>query len=133
MLEEVGFPNSIVNAPVAIKYIYLRYLDRYEKLHFHGEENERADDEDDENRHKRWNARLLHNVPNTYNYHQHAVSGKSAFSSFPYNSQIPFPVNPIEKEYPYSGKIFTLQPFRQLPESCIDGREKFKGSTIVCD
>ncbi|XP_055707440.1 mucin-4 isoform X3 [Phlebotomus papatasi] len=74
VLEEVGFPNSIVNAPVAIKYIYLRYLDRYEKLHFHGEENERADDEDDENRHKRWNARLLHNVPNTYNYHQHAVS-----------------------------------------------------------
>ncbi|XP_055689207.1 AT-rich interactive domain-containing protein 2 isoform X2 [Lutzomyia longipalpis] len=74
VLEEVGFSNFIVNAPVAIKYIYLRYLDRYEKLHFHGEEPERADDEEDENRHKRWNARLLHNVPANYNYHQHTIS-----------------------------------------------------------
>ncbi|GAB0095532.1 AT-rich interactive domain-containing protein 2 [Sergentomyia squamirostris] len=74
VLEEIGFANSIVNAPVAIKYIYLRYLDRYEKLHLHGEDAERREDDEEENKHKRWNARLLHNVPATYNYHQHCIS-----------------------------------------------------------
>lgn len=53
-----------------------RYLDRYEKVHFLGEVGERANDDDEDNRHRRWSARALHSVPLTYNYSQHNVNGK---------------------------------------------------------
>ncbi|XP_060530218.1 AT-rich interactive domain-containing protein 2 isoform X3 [Cylas formicarius] len=67
-------PRNCVNACVAIKQIYLRYLDRWEKLHHLGEEADRGSDDDEESRHKRWSARSLHSVPHTYNYGQHNVT-----------------------------------------------------------
>lgn len=54
----------------------MRYLDRYEKLHFLGEDNDRNNDEgDDDNRHKKWNNKNLNEIPLKYNYAQHNVSG----------------------------------------------------------
>ncbi|XP_066257245.1 AT-rich interactive domain-containing protein 2 isoform X5 [Euwallacea similis] len=67
-------PSSCVNASVALKQIYLRYLDRWEKVHFLGEDGDRGSDDDEESRHKRWSARVLHAVPHTYVYAQHNVS-----------------------------------------------------------
>lgn len=53
----------------------MRYLDRYEKIHFFGEDNDRAMDENDEdNRHKKWNNKNFNEVPLKYNYNQHIVS-----------------------------------------------------------
>lgn len=53
----------------------MRFLDRYEKFHYHKEDIERADDDDDESRHKRWSTKALTAVPMTYNYAQHVVPG----------------------------------------------------------
>lgn len=55
---------------------YCRYLDRYEKIHFLGEDADRASEDDEESRHKRWSAKALHSVPLTYNHHQHNIAGE---------------------------------------------------------
>lgn len=74
LLDNLDFPKSCVNAAVAIKYIYIRYLDRYEKLHFLGEPEERVDEDDEDVRQKKMSTRFLHNVPMSYNHAQHYVS-----------------------------------------------------------
>lgn len=52
----------------------MRYLDRYEKVHFLGEDNDRNnDDMDEDSRHKKWNNKFLNEVPLKYNYNQHIV------------------------------------------------------------
>lgn len=73
LVPEFNLPKKCVNASVALKQIYLRYLDRYEKVHFLGEDSERVDDPDDDNRHKKWNNKVLNEVPLKYNYNQHIV------------------------------------------------------------
>nr|XP_023020403.1 AT-rich interactive domain-containing protein 2 isoform X1 [Leptinotarsa decemlineata] len=74
LMPFLKFPVSCVNGSVALKQIYLRYLDRWEKVHFLHEEPDRGSDDDEESRHKRWSARSLHSVPYTYNYSQHNVT-----------------------------------------------------------
>ncbi|XP_054261438.1 AT-rich interactive domain-containing protein 2 isoform X4 [Macrosteles quadrilineatus] len=74
VLDNFNVPKNCVNSSVALKQIYLRYLDRYEKVHYLGEVGERANDDDEDNRHRRWSARALHSVPLTYNYSQHNVN-----------------------------------------------------------
>ncbi|GLG96120.1 AT-rich interactive domain-containing protein 2 [Gryllus bimaculatus] len=55
-------------------HLGVKYLDRYEKLHYLGEDVDRASDDDEETRHRRWSARALHSVPLTYNHSQHNVA-----------------------------------------------------------
>jgi AT-rich interactive domain-containing protein 2 len=74
VLDQLRLPKDCVNGSVALKQIYLRYLDRWEKVHFLGEEADRGSDDDEETRHKRWSARALHSVPLTYNYNQHVIA-----------------------------------------------------------
>ncbi|XP_043267599.1 AT-rich interactive domain-containing protein 2 isoform X3 [Venturia canescens] len=74
LCEQFHLPGGCVNSGVGLKQIYLRYLDRYEKVHFLGEDGQQADDEDEDSRHRKWSARALHSVPLTYNYHQHNVA-----------------------------------------------------------
>jgi len=57
--------------------MFFRYLDRYEKVHFLGEDGQQADDDDEDSRHRKWSARALHSVPLTYNHHQHNIAGES--------------------------------------------------------
>ncbi|XP_046665386.1 AT-rich interactive domain-containing protein 2-like [Homalodisca vitripennis] len=76
VLEKLQSSQDCVNSSVALKQIYLMYLDRYEKVHYLGEVGERANDDDEDNRHRRWSARALHSVPLTYNYSQHIVNGE---------------------------------------------------------
>lgn len=85
VLADMQIQESCVNIAIAIKQIYIRYLDRYEKVYFLGESLDRADDEDDESEKmhvKRLSSRTLHSIPQTYNHHQHYLSGKSCDSSF---------------------------------------------------
>lgn len=56
--------------------MHFRYLDRYEKVHFLGEDGQQADDDDEDSRHRKWSARALHSVPLTYNHHQHNIAGE---------------------------------------------------------
>ncbi|XP_074095962.1 brahma associated protein 170kD isoform X3 [Cotesia typhae] len=74
LCEQFHLPSGCVNSGVGLKQIYLRYLDRYEKVHFLGEDGQQADDDDEDSRHRKWSARALHSVPLTYNYHQHNVA-----------------------------------------------------------
>uniref|UniRef100_UPI00143C7D0B AT-rich interactive domain-containing protein 2-like n=1 Tax=Bombus vancouverensis nearcticus TaxID=2705178 RepID=UPI00143C7D0B len=74
LCEQFHLPNGCVNSGVGLKQIYLRYLDRYEKVHFLGEDGQQADDDDEDSRHRKWSARALHSVPLTYNHHQHNVA-----------------------------------------------------------
>lgn len=73
-MSEFDLPARCVNASVALKQIYLRYLDRYEKIHFLGEDDSRNIDEtDDDNRHKKWSNKNFNEVPLKYNHGQHFV------------------------------------------------------------
>lgn len=74
VIEEINLPKRCVNNEIAIKQIYIRYLDKYERVNFHGEEKDPTEEEDDEKRHnRRWSARMLHSVPAVYNHAQHTV------------------------------------------------------------
>ncbi|XP_065205597.1 AT-rich interactive domain-containing protein 2 isoform X2 [Planococcus citri] len=73
VLDQFETLKHCVNGEVALKQIYLRYLDRYEKIHFLGETLDRGVDDDEDSRHKRFSTRTLHPVPQLYNYHQHIV------------------------------------------------------------
>jgi len=53
LLENFDLLSSCVNAEVALKQIYLRYLDRYEKINFLGETGSIAGDDDEDSRHKK--------------------------------------------------------------------------------
>ncbi|KRT80635.1 hypothetical protein AMK59_6340 [Oryctes borbonicus] len=77
LFEYFRVPGRCVNGSIALKQIYLRYLDRWEKVHYLGEEADRGSDDDEESRHKRWSARALHSVPLTYNYTQHNITETS--------------------------------------------------------
>ncbi|KAJ0012484.1 hypothetical protein NQD34_016818 [Periophthalmus magnuspinnatus] len=66
--EEFNFPRSCSNAAFALKQYYLRYLEKYEKVHHFGED----DDESQPGNPK--NSLPLGAIPNSYNYQQHVVS-----------------------------------------------------------
>ncbi|XP_011647947.1 AT-rich interactive domain-containing protein 2 isoform X5 [Pogonomyrmex barbatus] len=74
LCEQFHLPSGCINSGVGLKQIYLRYLDRYEKVHFLGEDGQQADDDDEDSRHRKWSARALHSVPLTYNHHQHNIA-----------------------------------------------------------
>uniref|UniRef100_A0A182JSX0 ARID domain-containing protein n=1 Tax=Anopheles christyi TaxID=43041 RepID=A0A182JSX0_9DIPT len=74
VIEELDLPTRCVNNEIALKQIYIRYLDRYERINFHGEDKDPTEDDDDEKRlHRRWSVRMLHSTPTVYNHHQHNV------------------------------------------------------------
>uniref|UniRef100_A0A182NLS6 ARID domain-containing protein n=1 Tax=Anopheles dirus TaxID=7168 RepID=A0A182NLS6_9DIPT len=74
VIEELDLPTRCVNNEIALKQIYIRFLDRYERVNFHGEEKDPTEDDDDEKRlHRRWSVRMLHSTPTVYNHHQHNV------------------------------------------------------------
>lgn len=81
MLDDIHIPKNCVNACIAIKHIYVRHLDRYEKVHFLGEDVDRIIEDDEENRLKRFSVKNLHAVPLTYNYAQHNVTHQQRLSN----------------------------------------------------
>ncbi|XP_059181724.1 AT-rich interactive domain-containing protein 2 [Centropristis striata] len=66
--EEFNFPRSCSNAAFALKQYYLRYLEKYEKVHHFGEDDEEAQPGNPK-------ASLpIGAIPSSYNYQQHIVS-----------------------------------------------------------
>ncbi|XP_034018874.1 AT-rich interactive domain-containing protein 2 [Thalassophryne amazonica] len=68
LVEEFNFPRSCSNAGFALKQYYLRYLEKYEKVHHFGEDDEEA---------QPGNPKVslpVGAIPCSYNYQQHVVS-----------------------------------------------------------
>ncbi|XP_034719231.1 AT-rich interactive domain-containing protein 2 [Etheostoma cragini] len=66
--DEFNFPRSCSNAAFALKQYYLRYLEKYEKVHHFGEDDEEAQPGNPK-------ASLpIGAIPCSYNYQQHIVS-----------------------------------------------------------
>ncbi|XP_051974303.1 AT-rich interactive domain-containing protein 2 [Xyrauchen texanus] len=66
--EDFNFPRSCSNAAFVLKQYYLRYLEKYEKVHHFGEEDEEQ---------QPGNPKALlpiGAIPTSYNYQQHTVS-----------------------------------------------------------
>lgn len=99
-----GDTRSISDGNIKNWYLSSRYLDRWEKVHFLGEEADRGSDDDEESRHKRWSARALHSVPLTYNYQQHNIAGEWVKSAHVYALPSSFPSCSLlspQPRYPY--------------------------------
>ncbi|XP_074870240.1 AT-rich interactive domain-containing protein 2 [Carettochelys insculpta] len=68
IVEEFNFPRSCSNAAFALKQYYLRYLEKYEKVHHFGEDDDEV---------QPGNPKLqlpIGAIPSSYNYQQHSVS-----------------------------------------------------------
>ncbi|XP_046453867.1 AT-rich interactive domain-containing protein 2-like isoform X3 [Daphnia pulex] len=76
LLPYFGIHRLCANGPIALKQIYIRYLDVYERIHFLGEEVDRRESEhheEDDARNRRKALRLLHATPTSYNAAQHVI------------------------------------------------------------
>ncbi|XP_034529015.1 AT-rich interactive domain-containing protein 2 isoform X1 [Notolabrus celidotus] len=66
--DEFNFPRTCSNAAFALKQYYLRYLEKYEKVHHFGEDDEETQPGNPKN------SLPIGAIPNSYNYQQHSVS-----------------------------------------------------------
>ncbi|XP_064104669.1 AT-rich interactive domain-containing protein 2-like isoform X1 [Macrobrachium nipponense] len=78
ILEDFRLPPGCINSSTALKHIYIRYLDAYERVNFLGEDGEDRGTEMDEGEDSRSmrtkrTIRSLNNVPLSYNHQQHNV------------------------------------------------------------
>ncbi|XP_061176440.1 AT-rich interactive domain-containing protein 2-like isoform X2 [Saccostrea echinata] len=73
-LSDFKIPGGCSNGTQALKFIYVRYLDAYEKVYFHGADPNQRDDEDSEGPLRKKACLPLFGIPHSYNYDQHKVS-----------------------------------------------------------
>lgn len=115
--KEVGFPEKCVNSELALKHIYIRYFDKYERFNFLGEEKERMDEDEEESRHKRWSARALHSIPQSYNHGHHNISESTRINSklstdlyqpSEYDKLTLSLLSPLPNEHDFSINVLTL-------------------------
>ncbi|XP_054656691.1 AT-rich interactive domain-containing protein 2 [Dunckerocampus dactyliophorus] len=66
--EEFNFPRSCSNAAFALKQYYLRYLEKYERVHHFGEDDDEAQPGNPKT------SLPVGAIPTSYNYQQHVVS-----------------------------------------------------------
>uniref|UniRef100_A0A6I8PDE9 AT-rich interaction domain 2 n=1 Tax=Ornithorhynchus anatinus TaxID=9258 RepID=A0A6I8PDE9_ORNAN len=89
IVEEFNFPRSCSNAAFALKQYYLRYLEKYEKVHHFGED-------DDEVPPGNPKPQLpIGAIPSSYNYQQHSVSARPQISNRLYAVACRLPPNPV--------------------------------------
>ncbi|CRK95629.1 CLUMA_CG009087, isoform A [Clunio marinus] len=115
--KEIGFPEKCVNSELALKHIYIRFFDKYERFNFLGEEKERIDEDEEENRHKRWSARALHSIPHSYNHSHHNISdsvransklSNDLYQSSEYDKLTLSLLSPLPNEQDFSINVLTL-------------------------
>ncbi|XP_061770005.1 AT-rich interactive domain-containing protein 2 isoform X2 [Nerophis ophidion] len=66
--EDFNFPRSCSNAAFALKQYYLRYLEKYERVHHFGEDDDEAQPGNPKT------SLPVGAIPTSYNYQQHVVS-----------------------------------------------------------
>lgn len=115
--KEIGFPDKCVNSELALKHIYIRYFDKYERVNFLGEEKERIDEDEEENRHKKWTARALHSIPQSYNHNHHNISNSTReanklstnlYQSSEYDKLAMSLLSPLPNEQDFAINVLTL-------------------------
>lgn len=116
--KEIGFPEKCVNSELALKHIYIRYFDKYERVNFLGEEKERIDEDEEENRHKKWTARALHSIPQSYNHNHHVNISESLrqtlklstnlFQASEYDKLSMSLLSPLPNEQDFAINVLTL-------------------------
>jgi AT-rich interactive domain-containing protein 2 len=116
--KEIGFPEKCVNSELALKHIYIRYFDKYERFNFLGEDvKERLDEDEEENRHKRWSARALHSIPQSYNHSSHNISDSvrvasklstDLYQASEYDKLTLSLLSPLPNEQDFSINVLTL-------------------------
>lgn len=115
--KEIGFPDKCVNSELALKHIYIRYFDKYERVNFLGEEKERIDEDEEESRHKRWSARALHSIPSSYNHSHHNINFSSRelnklstnlYQSSEYDKLALALLSPLPNEQDFAINVLTL-------------------------
>lgn len=75
MLPDFGIPKSCTNAHEALKHIYFRYLNNYEKVNFLGEDIDLRKNDDEDGPTRKKICLPIESVPLSYNYNQHKLSG----------------------------------------------------------
>uniref|UniRef100_A0A182QJX1 ARID domain-containing protein n=1 Tax=Anopheles farauti TaxID=69004 RepID=A0A182QJX1_9DIPT len=118
VIEELELPMRCVNSEIALKQIYIRFLDRYERVNFHGEDKDPTEDDDDEKRlHRRWSIRMLHSTPTVYNHHQHNVPeglrstlklSEDLYRASEYDKLILSLLSPLPNEQDFAINVCTL-------------------------
>lgn len=76
LVDLFNIDEGTTNGPLAIKHIYLRYLDPYEKFHFLGDDDDNDGDhydEEDSRARRNKSSRVTASVPLVYNHAQHQV------------------------------------------------------------
>lgn len=115
--KEIGFPEKCVNSELALKHIYIRFFDKYERFNFLGEEKERIDEDEEETRHKRWSARALHSIPQSYNHSHHNISDSvranaklstDLYQASEYDKLTLSLLSPLPNEQDFSINVLTL-------------------------
>ncbi|CAO1356472.1 unnamed protein product [Diamesa serratosioi] len=115
--KEIGFPQKCINSELALKHIYIRFFDKYERYNFLGEEKERIDEDEEESRHKRWSVRTLHTIPQTYNYSHHNISdtmrvnnklSTSLYHASEYDKLVMSLLSPLPNEQDFAINCLTL-------------------------
>ncbi|XP_059480725.1 AT-rich interactive domain-containing protein 2 isoform X9 [Neocloeon triangulifer] len=116
LLEQFSLPSSCVNGGIALKQIYIRYLERYERVHFMGEVGDQEEDAEDAHN-RRWSVRAIHNVPLTYNHHHHNISdtvrsnvglSTKLFKATEYDRLALSLLSPLPNEQDYAINVCTL-------------------------
>ncbi|CAN7995550.1 unnamed protein product [Ixodes hexagonus] len=73
VLDKLNFPKACVNASLALRQVYVRYLSLFEKVHFLGEDADEEGEPSSDSRNRKSNASLLVQVPMSYNRAQHDI------------------------------------------------------------
>lgn len=86
IVKKFNVSPNCVNASVAFKHVYIRFLDKYERQHFLGEDPDKPDEPDDDGRGRRKSflpflssaqtavLSTVNLIPMSYNEKQHQVS-----------------------------------------------------------
>ncbi|XP_066987910.1 AT-rich interactive domain-containing protein 2 isoform X4 [Macrobrachium rosenbergii] len=122
ILEDFRLPPGCINSSTALKHIYIRYLDAYERVNFLGEDGEDRGTEMDEGEDSRSmrtkrTIRSLNNVPLSYNHQQHNVhdtlrygAGLSAdlYKASSYDKLALSLISPLPNEHDFAFNVCTI-------------------------
>ncbi|XP_021362917.1 AT-rich interactive domain-containing protein 2-like isoform X2 [Mizuhopecten yessoensis] len=97
-------PKCCSNGTQAIKHIYIRHLDKYEKVHFHGQDPDSKYVEDEGDTPARKKVCLpIYGIPSSYNYSQHRVP------------------EPIRQSHGFSTDYVTISDYEKLEKALMSG------------
>ncbi|XP_037778058.1 AT-rich interactive domain-containing protein 2-like isoform X4 [Penaeus monodon] len=122
LLEDFRLPAACVNSATALKHIYIRYLDAYERINFLGEDGEERgtemdDGEDSRSMRAKRTIRSLNTVPLSYNHQQHNVveairvgAGLSSalYRPSPYDKLALSLISPMPNEHDFAFNVCTI-------------------------